>query len=209
MFPDSRITGLDRPSCLEDLIRGLRVLLHPVPLPVLMGEGGSNECWLNLTLGTNEEEKKKTKKNLSLLCDSITSENFYSLGDLFIRWWWIQFVRDVRDSDGAHTMLLWCEDAAVEGSQAARERGEIPFCQGDVRDLSRGMGPKRVRGRWSSGKERQQGMQPRPALPFPNAYCNLQNAKPGQNVVRFVSNIIANQSIILASRRGDERGGSF
>lgn len=155
------------------------------------------------------KKKKKKKKALSLLCDSITSENFYSLGDLFIRSWWIQFVRDGRDSDGAHAMLLWREDAAVEGSQAARGRGESPFHQGDMRDLSRGMGPRKVQGRRSRGKERQQGMQPRPALPFPNAYCNLQNVKPGQNVVRFVSNIIANQSIILASRRGDEQRGCF
>lgn len=141
MFPGSQITGLDRPSCLEDLIRRLRVLLHPVPLPLLMEGGGSNECWLNLALGMSE----KKKKDPSLLCDSITSENFYSLGDLFIRSWWIQFVRDVRDSDGTRAMLLWREDTVVEGSQAAGGSGRKSFLS-----------------RWHEGHEQREGKENAP-----------------------------------------------
>lgn len=124
MFPGSEITGLDRPSCLEDLIRRLRVLLHPVPLPLQMEGGGSNECWLNL--GWEWVKKKKRKPHHSCVIQ-LPPRTFILLGiysyahDEFNLW------GNVRDSDGTRATLLWCEDTVVEGSQAARESGWKPF----------------------------------------------------------------------------------
>lgn len=63
-------------------------------------------------------ESRKKKKAPSLLCDSITSENFYSLGDLFIRSWWIQFVRKCKGQ-------WWhpCNAAVMWGHSGGREPG--------------------------------------------------------------------------------------
>lgn len=69
------------------------------------------------TLAGNESREKK-KKAPSLLCDSITSDNFYSLGDLFISSWWIQFVRECKGQ--------WrypCDAAVTWGHGGGREPG--------------------------------------------------------------------------------------
>lgn len=160
--------------------------------------------------------KKKKKQAPSLLCDSITSENFYSRGDLFIWWWWIQFVRKWK-GQGWHA-----RGAAVTWGQHCEGMGENPSAWGDQRGLGKGKGARtpsedehkaktsiQLSGmqdsQGNSGEETRPGM----SVPFPAAHFNLLNTTPGQNNVRFVSNFIANQNLILACRRSDEQRDRF
>lgn len=100
----------------------------------------------------------------------------------------------------------WKEARRLEGV------GESPSCQGDTRDTSRGKGTRMLLGTrrekavesrevLGCGRSREgekPETAPQRALPFSGAHSNLQHAKPGQNIVRFVSNFITNQNIILA-----------
>lgn len=148
MFPGSQITRLDRPSCLEDLIRKLRVLLHPVPLPFQMEGGGSNECWLNLGWEWVKKKKRKRKPHHSCVIQ-LPPRTFILLGiysyvhDEFNLW------GNVRDSDGTRAMLLWREDTAVEGSQAAGGSGWKSFSSRWYKGLGQREGTKEAP--WSLG----------------------------------------------------------
>lgn len=59
------------------------------------------------------------------------------------------------------------------------------------------------------GRETRKETRPRMSLPFSAAHFNLLNAAPGQNNVRFVSNFITNQNLILVWRRRDEQRDRF
>lgn len=97
--------------------------------------GVMNADW---TSAGNESRKEKKKQAPSLLCDSITSENFYSLGDLFVCWWWIQFVRKWK-GQGRHSHGA----AVTRGHITGREwEWESPPSWGDQRASGRGKGPR-------------------------------------------------------------------
>lgn len=116
-----------------------------------------------------------------------------------------------------------CRDVGTQHWEAV---GENPSPRGDQRGSGKEKGPwtlnepgqkavtstevsemQKTEGssQGSRGKEMRPGM----PVPFSAARFNLLNTAPGQNNVRFVSNFITNQNLILAWRRRDEQRDRF
>lgn len=135
MFPGSQITELDRPSCLEDLIRRWRVLLPPFLCCFQIEGGGSNECWLNLGWEwvKRRGNKKKSKPHHSCVIQlpprTFIPVGIYSYdGDEFNLW------GNGRDRDDTRVVLPW------RGDSTAREWVKILLLEV-------------TRGAWAKGRE--------------------------------------------------------
>lgn len=102
------------------------------------------------TSAGNESRKKKRKRKPHHSCViQLPPRTFILLGiysyvhDEFNLW------GNVRDSDGTRAMLLWREDTAVEGSQAAGGSGWKSFSSRWCKGLGQRKGPRRLRGAWA------------------------------------------------------------
>lgn len=101
----------------------------------------------------------------------------------------------------------WVKILLLEVTRQREETKDTQWTWPENRDKHRGVRDAGDRG----SRQRNSGKETRPemSVPFSAARFNLLNTTPGQNNVRFVSNFITNQNLILAWRRRDERRDRF
>lgn len=169
-------------------------------------------------LGMSQGKGKKKKK-----ASPITLVWFNYLLELLFSWGFIHMMvmnSICEATEGTGVAPSWC--CCDVGTEHWEGVGENPSPWGAQRGSGKEKGPRTLkelaRKQWqaqgsqgcrSSQRNGRKEMRPGMSVPFSAAHFNLLHTTPGQNNVRFVSNFITNQNLILAWRRRDEQRDRF